>query len=98
MSSLSLQSPDLTQRLELEYGWEMLIDRSGRLQREEAERSAEWRPARVGISWNVQFEDLRNYMGAAWYRTAFEIPIFPDTRHVLLKFGAVDYFCEVYLN
>ncbi|MBV9610027.1 MAG: hypothetical protein JO187_10760, partial [Acidobacteria bacterium] len=32
------------------------------------------------------------------YRTEFEAPEFKDTRHVLLKFGAVDYFCEVFLN
>lgn len=37
-------------------------------------------------------------MGAAWYRTTLELPGFPDTRHVLLKFGAVDYFCEVFVN
>ncbi len=28
----------------------------------------------------------------------FELPEFRDTRHVLLKFGAVDYFCEVFIN
>ena len=37
-------------------------------------------------------------MGAAWYRTQFELPIFSGTHHVLLKFGAVDYFCEVFIN
>lgn len=89
---------DPTQRLELEYGWEFLVDLSGRMQRHEAEQATDWRPARVGLSWNVQFEDLRNYMGAAWYRIRFELPVFRDTRHVLLKFGAVDYFCEVFLN
>ena len=68
------------------------------MQRHEAELATDWRPARVGLSWNVQFEDLRNYMGAAWYRIRFELPAFRDTRHVLLKFGAVDYFCEVFLN
>ncbi len=96
--SLDLQVADITQRLELEYGWEILIDPTGVMQRENAEQSDGWRSARVGVSWNVQFDDLRNYMGAAWYRTTFELPVFHDTRHVLLKFGAVDYFCEVYLN
>ncbi|MBV9625023.1 MAG: hypothetical protein JOZ14_13700 [Acidobacteria bacterium] len=36
--------------------------------------------------------------GAAWYRLKFDLPTFQDTRHVLLKFGAVDYFCDVFLN
>ena len=68
------------------------------MQRDEAQQSNGWRNARVGLSWNVQFDDLRNYMGAAWYRTSFELNRFLDTRHVLLKLGAVDYFCEVFVN
>jgi hypothetical protein len=98
ISSLPLQTSDAAQRVELEYGWEFLPDPSARMQREEAEQADGWRSARVGLSWNVQFQDLRDYMGAAWYRTSFELPAFRDTRHVLLKFGAVDYFCEVFLN
>ncbi len=97
-SSAPLNSLDAPQRIELEYGWEIIVDRSARMLREEAERATGWREARVGLSWNVQFEDLRDYMGAAWYRTTLQLPGFTDTRHVLLKFGAVDYFCEVFVN
>ena len=86
-------------RVELEDGWEILVDPSGRMLYETAHITSEgWRSARVGLSWNVQFDDLRDYMGAAWYRLRFELPEFRDTRHVLLKFGAVDYFCEVFVN
>ncbi len=98
ISSPSLQSPDASQRIELEYGWEILVDPSGRMSREQANAASGWREARVGLSWNVQFDDLRDYMGAAWYRTNLELPGFTDTRHVLLKFGAVDYYCEVFVN
>ena len=98
ISSLPLQSADVAQRLEVDSGWQILVDPSGRMQRAEALDAPGWRNTRVGLSWNVQFEDLRDYMGAAWYRTSFELPAFRDTRHVLLKFGAVDYFCEVLLN
>lgn len=96
--SLPLHSSDTNQRIELEYGWQLLIDPQGCMQRDEAQQSNDWRNARVGLSWNVQFDDMRNYMGAAWYRTSFELNRFLDTRHVLLKFGAVDYFCEVFVN
>jgi hypothetical protein len=98
ISPLPLQPSDPGQRIELEYGWEILVDPTGRLQREQAGQQAGWRPARVGLSWNVQFDDLRDYMGAAWYRTSFDLPAFTGTRHVLLKFGAVDYFAEVFVN
>jgi hypothetical protein len=96
--SLPLQSSDSVQRVELEDGWEILVDPSGRMLYETARNTAGWRSARVGLSWNVQFDDLRDYMGAAWYRVRFELPEFRDTRHILLKFGAVDYFCEVFIN
>jgi Glycosyl hydrolases family 2, sugar binding domain/Glycosyl hydrolases family 2/Glycosyl hydrolases family 2, TIM barrel domain len=98
ISSLPMQSADIAQRLELESGWQLLVDASAHMQRSDAAESHQWRDARVGLSWNAQYEDLRDYMGAAWYRTSFELPAFRDTRHVLLKFGAVDYFCEVFLN
>ncbi len=96
--SLPLQSSDSGQRFELEDGWEILVDRSGRMPYDKARSQAGWRSARVGLSWNVQFEDLRDYMGAAWYRLGFDLPEFRDARHVLLKFGAVDYFCEIFVN
>jgi Glycosyl hydrolases family 2, sugar binding domain/Glycosyl hydrolases family 2/Glycosyl hydrolases family 2, TIM barrel domain len=90
-------SHDIT-RVELEHGWEFLPDRSARLRYDDLGGANGWRPARVGLSWNAQFEDLRDYMGAAWYRMHAEVPVFRDTRHALLKFGAVDYFCEVFIN
>lgn len=95
---LPYQATNPAQRYELEYGWEFLPDASGKLTYAQLESQTDWRPARVGLSWNVQFPDLRDYMGAAWYRTEIDLPEFRDTRHVLLKFGAVDYFCEVFVN
>src|SRR5437868_13890308 len=97
-SSFSANISDSSHRIELEYGWEFLADPSGRLQFRDLQTATGWRPAKVGLSWHVQFEDLRDYLGAAWYRTEFEAPEFAGTRHVLLKFGAVDYFSEVFIN
>lgn len=94
-----LESSDSAQRVEFEDGWEILVDPSGRMLYDAARNTSQgWRSARVGLSWNVQFEDLRDFMGAAWYRLRFELPQSRDTRHVLLKFGAIDYFCEVFVN
>src|SRR5947209_7914558 len=89
---------DVAQRFELEHGWEFLPDRTGRLRYEELASATGWRPARAGLSWNVQFEDLRDFMGAAWYRISIDVPRFDRAHHVLLRFGAVDYFCEVLVN
>jgi hypothetical protein len=60
--------------------------------------AAGWREARAGVSWQAQFADLRNYAGVAWYRTSVEVPRFDRARRVLLRFGAVDYLADVYVN
>ena len=56
-----------------------------------------WRPAVAGRSWNAQFDDLRDYFGVAWYRTSFSVPG-GRVPHVLLRFSAVDYAAEVFVN
>ena len=56
-------------------------------------------PIAVPASWNDQFEDLRDYIGDAWYQTWFEVPdSFAKERRVLLRFGSVNYIAEVWLN
>src|SRR4051812_15313327 len=95
---LPYQSSDVASRVELEHGWEFLPDLSARMLYSDLKSATGWRPARVGLSWNAQFEDLRDYMGAAWYRTHFEAPSYSELRHAILRFGAVDYFCEVFVN
>ena len=43
---------------------------------------------------------LRDHVGAAWYQREFEIPAewFEQDRVIILGFGAVDYFAEVWVN
>ena len=97
-SVLSLQPSDTVPRLDLDDGWHFIEDPTGRMRYGDLEKVPAWREARAGLSWNVQFEELRNYMGAAWYRTRIDVPSFRNSRHAMLKFGAVDYFCEIYVN
>lgn len=85
-------------RFELLHGWNLLTDPTGTLKFSDLETAQGWRRARVGVPWNVLYEDLRDYMGVAWYRTQFQSPQFSDARHVVLKFGAVDYFAEIFVN
>src|SRR4051794_36590888 len=56
-----------------------------------------WRPAVAGRSWNAQFDDLRDYFGVAWYKATFDMPR-GRSPHALLRFGAVDYMAEVFVN
>ncbi len=85
-------------RVELQHGWSLLIDPHGALKLSDLPAAEGWRRARVGVPWNVLYDNLRDYMGVAWYRTEFQSHQFSDPRHVILKFGAVDYFAEVFVN
>jgi len=86
------------QTLKLESGWQFLPDRTGALTVGSVAGAEGWRAAKVGLSWNAQFADLRDYMGIAWYRTRLDAPPLDGGKRALLKFGAVDYFSEVFVN
>ena len=80
-----------------DLAWTLLTDPAGTY--EPASLPAEgWRPVRDGLSWNAQFDDLRDYMGVAWYRATLDLPPSQAPRHVLLRFGAVDHLAEVFVN
>jgi hypothetical protein len=94
-------APAFSQTLPLETGWQFAADPGGHAtvaDVQAAESQLQWREVRVGLSWNAQFEDLRDYLGVAWYRTTMEVPLFDPPQRVLLRFGAVDYACEVFVN
>jgi len=86
------------QTRKLDRGWQLLTDKDGTLKLSDLDAQRNWRSTRVGVSWNAQFADLRDYMGAAWYRTTFNEPQLKDGRRALINFGAVDYYSEVYVN
>jgi hypothetical protein len=76
----------------------LLVDRTANLKVADIDKSQGWRKAVVGLSWNAQFHDLRDYMGVAWYRTQVQRPDVSNGQTVILEFGAVDYFSEVFVN
>jgi hypothetical protein len=53
----------------------------------------------VPSPWQAE-KHFRDYTGAAWYQSEFKIPAewLEKERVVILGFGAVDYFAEVWLN
>ena len=50
------------------------------------------------LPWQAAFPDLQSYSGYAWYRREFELPADWLAGEVLLHFGAVDYWCQVFVN
>ncbi|GGF28600.1 hypothetical protein GCM10011321_20030 [Youhaiella tibetensis] len=57
-----------------------------------------WRSTNVPNPWQAEFADLRHSFGRAVYARGFTIPADWQGREVAIRFGAVNYVCEVYLN
>lgn len=85
------------QPVKLESGWELVTDPAGGFSIGTLPAEG-WRPARAGLSWNAQFDDLRDYVGVAWYRVPFEVPASRQKQRVILRFDAVDHLAQVFVN
>jgi hypothetical protein len=85
----------LDRPLSLSGDWEFQVDPTGELD------VASIRPdriIRVPQPWQAAFPDLRRYSGYAWYRRSFDVAGDLAGGDLRLRFGAVDYWCEVFLN
>ncbi|MEM6282771.1 MAG: beta-glucuronidase [Chloroflexota bacterium] len=91
------QSNPHRQMLDLSGFWDFCFDPDESLNATEL-TPAQMRPIAVPGSWNEQFADHRDYTGVAWYRTEFELPWGWRGQRIYLRFNAVSYFCELWLN
>jgi len=70
---LALAAPAWAEPRPLDAGWELRTDPAAQF--EAAALPADgWRPVRVGVPWNAQSDDLRDYVGGAWYRVFRDYP------------------------
>jgi beta-glucuronidase len=58
----------------------------------------EFRLIPVPSSWNDIFDDVRNYVGSAWYETEFRVDKGWRGQRIHLRFGSVNYTAKVWLN
>ena len=77
--------------------WQFTPDPKAQFTATTVDREAKWRPAQASLSWNAQFDDLRDYAGVGWYRVNIALQPQPSMRQ-LIHFGAVDYLAEVWVN
>lgn len=61
---------------------------------------AGWMELAVPASWNDQTQDpaLRTHLGSGWYERKVWIPLEWRTKRVVIRFGAVNYRADVWLN
>ncbi len=75
--------------------WQFQLDPQGTLQ---VETLAPDRQITVPLPWQAAFPDLQQYSGYAWYRTTIAVDEAALRGRLLLTFGAVDYWCQVFVN
>jgi hypothetical protein len=75
--------------------WEFQVDPAGVLDVKSIDPD---RTIPVPLPWQAAIPELRRYAGYAWYRRTFEVDGDLDGGDLRLRFGAVDYWCEVFLN
>lgn len=57
-----------------------------------------WREAHVPSPWQAEFSDLVDTAGRAVYQRSFSVPQGWGEGELVLRFGAVSYYCDVLLN
>jgi beta-mannosidase len=58
--------------------------------------TASWRDIRLPTNWYLT--DVGDFFGTIWFRTSFQVPMQFRGQRLFLRFGAVDYFADVWLN
>src|SRR5258708_38618725 len=75
--------------------WQFQVDPDGAIT---VQTLAPEREIRVPLPWQAAFSDLEHYSGYAWYRTRVDLDQQWLNGELLLKFGAGDYWCQVFVN
>lgn len=56
------------------------------------------KPIAVPASWNEQYDELRDYMGTAWYQQKVFVSNSWKGQEVFIRFGSVNYAATVWIN
>lgn len=90
-----MEEPQTQRRLSLAGLWQFQLDPDGSAT---VETLLPDREITVPMPWQVAHPELQSYSGYAWYRRLVEIEESWLQGELLLHFGAVDYWCQVYVN
>src|SRR5215831_18470106 len=82
-------------RHSLDGKWEFKIDPRGTMNVADLKLDRE---ITVPLPWQAAFPELTQYSGYGWYRRTVELDTSWLRGELLLRFGAVDYWCEVFVN
>ena len=71
--ALSAASRLQAQSRVIDQHWEFSPDPKAQFTALTVDRQAKWRPDKASLSWNAQFDDLRDYAGVGWYRVTIAL-------------------------
>lgn len=97
LTSLLAVSALASHAIEISDGWKLVMDpaNAGKTNGWAAAERPDARPVPVpGVIQQVYPHEC----GVAWYTRRLARPVAAGSERILLRFGAVDYFCEVYLD
>ena len=97
-TAAGLPLPPAGGSISLDGDWNFLTDPGGTLTVQDLSSQSGIRPTHVPSSWQAQFADLRDYAGVAWYWRSVSLESPAPAQVALLRFGAVDYFAEIFVN
>jgi hypothetical protein len=63
----------------IDQSWQFSPDPKAQFTAFTVDGRASWRSARASLSWNSQYDDLRDYAGVGWYRVKVVLPRFGST-------------------
>jgi len=98
LSSLNLYSGEGCHRIILNGVWDFIVDGDLKYTIENIDFSKEARKINVPSCWEAEFKDLLDFSGVCWYRRVITVPEEWRKNRILLKFDAVDYFTEIWVN
>ncbi len=96
-AAASLASPARAKTISLDGDWSFAPDPRGTMFLSDL-ASAQKIPVTVPGSWQAELIDERDYAGVAWYWRSINLDAVPAGQVALLRFGAVDYKADVYVN
>src|SRR5437879_1414069 len=83
-------------RLSLDGTWDFIPDPKNEYAADRLPQAVHH--VQVPGSWEQAFPGHEGVLGRAWYRCVVEIPKEWKEQVVFLRFGAVNYYCQVWVN
>lgn len=92
---ISMKSQSLIQ---LNGQWQFTADSTISLDINSIDEHKSWMQVDVPGSWHLYSDELLDYQGIGWFKKNIAIEEKVEGKRYLLKFDAVDYLCELYIN